>query len=87
MAEQKTISEKSRRVAQNTLLLYFRMLLLMFIGLFTSRIVLQTLGVEDYGTYQVVYSAVMMFTVLSNGISGSIGRFLAYELGTGDAAE
>ena len=78
------ISQKSKRVARNTLLLYFRMLLLMFIGLFTSRVVLRTLGVDDFGTYNVVYSIVMMFSVLSNSISSSIQRFLAFELGKGD---
>lgn len=71
-------------MAKNTLLLYFRMLLLLFVGLFTSRIVLQCLGVEDYGTYNVVYSVIMMFTVLSNSINSSVSRFLAYEIGTGD---
>lgn len=83
--EQNNISERSRRVAKNTVFLYFRMLLLVFIGLFTSRIVLNSLGVDDYGTYQVVYSAVMMFTVFSNSIGTSISRFMAYELGAGDS--
>ncbi|MCQ2156610.1 MAG: lipopolysaccharide biosynthesis protein [Bacteroidales bacterium] len=80
----KEISQKSRRVARNTVLLYFRMLLLMFIGLFTSRIVLKSLGVEDFGTYNVVYSIVMMFSVLSNSISSSIQRYFAYSLGKGE---
>lgn len=83
MAGQNGISVKSGRVAKNTLLLYFRMFLLMLVGLLTSRVVLHSLGVDDYGTYQVVYSAVMMFTVLSNGISGSISRYLAFEIGKG----
>jgi len=79
------VSTKSKKVARNTVFLYIRMLLLMFIGLFTSRVVLNALGVEDYGTYNVVNSIVMMFTVISNSISTSIGRFLAYEIGSGDA--
>jgi len=83
MADKKSISVKSGRVAKNSLLLFLRMFLLMLVGLVTSRVVLQTLGVDDYGTYQVVYSAVMMFTLLSNGISGSISRYLAFEIGKG----
>lgn len=56
------ISDNSRRIAKNTLLLYFRMLLLLFIGLFTSRIVLKTLGVEDYGVYNAVGGVVTVLT-------------------------
>ena len=48
------LSENSRRIARNTLLLYFRMFLLMLIGLFTSRVVMRTLGIDDYGVYNVV---------------------------------
>lgn len=79
------ISQTSRRVARNTVLLYVRMLFLLCIGLFTSRVVLRTLGVDDYGTYNVVYSIVMMFTVISSSVSGAESRFLAYEIGRGDA--
>jgi len=57
------------------------MLLLMFIGLFTSRIVLKCLGAQDYGTYNAVYSVIMMFTVLSGGVSNAVSRFLAFEIG------
>jgi len=81
---QSNISSRSKKVAKNTLLLYFRMLVLMFIGLFTSRIVLKALGVDDYGTYNVVYSIIMMFNVLASSISGSVSRFLAFEIGSGD---
>lgn len=78
------ISQTSRKVARNTIFLYIRMLLLMCIGLFTSRVVLNALGAEDYGTYNVVYSIVMMFTVISNSVSSAESRFLAYEIGKGD---
>lgn len=78
------ISQNSRRVAKNTLFLYLRMLLLMLIGLFTSRIVLKALGVSDYGTYNVVYGLVMMFTMVSNSVSNSVNRFLTYSLGHDD---
>lgn len=71
-------------MAKNTMLLYVRMLLMMFIGLFTSRVVLKTLGVENYGVYAVVYEMVMLFSVISNSVSNAIGRFMAYEIGRGD---
>lgn len=80
------ISERSRRVARNTLLLYLRMLLLLVIGLFTSRLVLQALGEQDYGTYNAVYGMVMMFTLLSGSMSNAISRYMAFELGSGSAA-
>ena len=76
------ISENSRRIAKNTVLLYFRMLLLMLIGLFTSRVVLQALGVEDYGVYGAVGGLVMLFTVVTNSVSQSISRYITWHLGT-----
>lgn len=77
------ISENSRRIARNTILLYFRMLLLMVIGLFTSRVVLQSLGVDDYGIYGAVGGVVMLFTVVTNSVSQSISRYITWHLGTG----
>ena len=78
------ISENSRRIAKNTVLLYFRMLLLMLIGLFTSRVVLQALGVEDYGVYGAVGGLVMLFTVVTNSVSQSISRYITWHLGKSD---
>lgn len=78
------LSDNSRRIAKNTLLLYFRMLLLMFIGLFTSRVVLDALGVEDYGVYNAVGGAVALFTFLTASMSSAISRFISFELGRGD---
>lgn len=83
MGSGNTISENSGRIAKNTLLMYFRMLLLMFIGLFTSRVVLKNLGVEDYGIYNAVGGMVMMFTLVTASISQAISRFFAFELGKG----
>ena len=62
-------SERSRRVARNTVFLYFRMFLLMAIGLFTSRVVLQALGKTDVGVYNAVGGVVMMFTIVTNSLS------------------
>lgn len=80
------VSQNSRRVAKNTLLLYVRMLLMMFIGLFTSRIVLRCLGIEDVGVFNAVAGVVTMFTLLSNSIAQAISRFMTYALGQGDSA-
>lgn len=77
-------SENSRRIAKNTVCLYFRMLIGMFVSLYTSRVVLNALGVEDYGIYNVVGGFVAMFSLVSSALTSSIGRFLTYALGTGD---
>lgn len=78
------LSDNSRRIARNTLLLYFRMLLMMAIGLFTSRIVLDKLGESDYGVWNAVGGVVTAFTFLTAAISNAISRFLAFEIGVGD---
>jgi len=74
----------TQRIAKNTIILYFRMFVMMAIGLFTSRIVLQTLGVKDYGTYNVVGGVVSMFTIVSSSLSTSISRYITFELGRGN---
>ena len=77
-------SQNNKRIAQNTLLLYARMLFLMIISLYTSRVVLNTLGVEDYGIYNVVGGVVVMFSFLSGSLSTASSRFITYDLGIGD---
>lgn len=77
-------SANNKRIAKNTLLLYFRMIILMLVTLYTSRVVLDALGESDYGIYNVVGGVVAMFSVLSNSLSGAISRFITYELGTGN---
>ena len=77
-------SENSKRIAKNTLLLYVRMLFLMLISLYTSRVILNALGVEDYGIYNVVGGVVTMFSVLSGSLNAAISRFITFELGTGN---
>lgn len=74
----------NKRIARNTILLYIRTILVMSITLYTSRIILQVLGVEDYGTYNVVGGIVTMFSLISGSLSNSIMRFVTYELGHGD---
>ena len=76
-----SISENSKRIAKNTVLLYFRMLVLMLVGLFTSRVVLRCLGQEDFGIYGAVAGVVTMFTILTGSMSAAISRFITFELG------
>lgn len=74
----------NKRIAKNTVLLYIRMLLSIVVSLYTSRVVLQTLGVEDYGIYNVVGGVVAMFGFLNASMSGATSRFLTFEMGRGD---
>ena len=81
---QETSAVKNTRIAKNTILLYFRTMLTMVISLYTSRVVLQTLGVNDYGIYNVVGGFVAMFSIISGSLTSSISRFLTFELGRGE---
>lgn len=77
-------SDNNKRIAKNTLLLYFRMLLMMAVSLFTSRVVLNTLGVEDFGIYSVVGGVVGMFVFINNSMSSATQRYITFALGKGD---
>lgn len=77
-------ASNNKRIAKNTLLLYGRMLVMLIISLYTSRVILDALGVEDFGIYQVVGGVVSMFTLLSGSLSGAISRYITFELGKGD---
>lgn len=77
------MGNNTNRIAKNTVFLYFRMAVMMLIGLYTSRVILNVLGVEDYGTYNVVGGVVGMFSILTAALSSSISRFLTFELGKG----
>lgn len=77
-------SSKSQRIAKNTLFLYFRMLITMLVSLYTSRIILNTLGVEDYGIYNVVGGVVMMFSIINGTMATAVQRFMNYEMGKKD---
>lgn len=79
-----TSSQNNRRIAKNTLMLYFRMILTMLVSLYTSRVILNTLGVEDYGIYNVVGGVVSMFAFFNSAMSSATQRFLSYEIGKGD---
>lgn len=74
----------NRRIARNTLYLYFRMLLTMVVSLYTSRIVLAVLGVSDYGLYNVVGGMVSMLSMFGGTLAGGTQRFITYAIGEGD---
>ncbi|MCZ8372445.1 oligosaccharide flippase family protein [Phocaeicola sp. KGMB11183] len=75
-------AENNKRIAKNTMLLYVRMLFIIIIGLYTSRVVLQTLGVNDYGIYNVVGGIVAMLAFLNSAMTAASQRFISFELGT-----
>ncbi len=77
----------NKRIAKNTLLLYFRMLFTIVVGLYTSRVVLNTLGVSDYGVYNVVGGIVAMLSFLNSALTAASQRFIAFELGHGDISK
>ena len=80
------ISESSRRIARNTILLYFRMGLMILIGLFTYRVILRSLGITDYGVYNAVGGVVTMFMLVMNTVVSAISRYITVGLGKGDMA-
>ena len=69
-------SQNNKRIAKNTLMLYVRMLLIMAVSLYTSRVILQALGVEDFGLYNVVGGVVVLFTFINNAMVTSTQRTL-----------
>ena len=74
-------SADNKRIAKNTFLLYLRMLFNMVVSLYTSRIILKILGVDDFGIYNVVGGIIVMFTFLNSAMAASTQRFLSFELG------
>ena len=77
-------SANNKRIAKNTLMLYIRMLFLMITSLYTTRVVLKALGVEDYGIYNAVGGFVAMFSIVSGSLSAAISRFITFELAKDD---
>lgn len=77
-------SVNNKRIAKNTMLLYVRMLFIMAVQLYTSRVILNTLGVVDYGLYNVVGGIVTMFAFLNGAMVTSTQRYITFELGKGN---
>ncbi|MBR5726830.1 MAG: polysaccharide biosynthesis protein [Muribaculaceae bacterium] len=81
---EKGYKSSSKRIAKNAVALYIRMFITMIVGLYTSRVVLNTLGVEDFGIYGLVGSVLAMLGFLNASMSSATSRFLSFELGRGD---
>ncbi|MDR1782993.1 MAG: hypothetical protein LBR13_01855 [Dysgonamonadaceae bacterium] len=78
------MNPNNRRIAKNTLYLYFRSLLTMGVSLFTSRVVLEALGVEDYGLNNVISGVTFLFSFLNGSLAHATSRFMTFELGRKD---
>lgn len=74
----------SKRIAKNTIMLYFRQAVIMFVSLYTVRIVLQVLGAEDYGVYNVIAGVVSLFSFIAGTMATATQRYFSYDLGKGD---
>lgn len=77
----------NRRIVKNTLFLYFRTLLIMAVSLYTSRVILKVLGIEDFGIYNVVGGVVVMLGFLNSSLAGAGSRFITFALGKDDVNE
>lgn len=78
------MSTRNKTIAKNTAILYIRMLFVTIISLYTSRIILKVLGVEDFGIYNIAGSLIAFFSVINTALSSSVQRFLNIELGRDD---
>lgn len=79
-----TISNNNKRIVKNTLFLYFRMMLTMLVSLFTSRVILNTLGIVDYGLNNVIAGVITLFAFVNGALGAASSRFLTFELAGGN---
>lgn len=77
----------NKTIAKNTIFLYIRMLVIMVVTLYTSRVILQALGIDDYGLYQTVGGVVGFLAFISNALAGATSRFITFALGKGNVEE
>ena len=84
MEQKENSISSNRQIAKNTLMLYFRQILILLVSLYTVRVVLNTLGVEDYGIYNVVGGIVAFFSFLSGTMASATQRFFSFALGQND---
>ena len=83
----RTLTSNTTRIAKNTIILYFRHILVMLLSLYIVRVVLEALGAEDYGIYNVVSGVVVLFTFLTAATTGATQRFLNFALGQNDTEQ
>lgn len=80
-------SHNSKRIAKNTMLLYIRMLITTIVSLFTARLTLQLLGVEDYGINNLVSGIIGFMGIVTGTMTSATQRFLAFDLGKNDIVQ
>lgn len=80
-------SDNNKRIAKNTIFLYFRMAIIMLVSIYTSRVVLATLGIEDFGIYNVVGGVVSMLGFLNGAMSSATSRYITFEMGRGNTGK
>lgn len=78
------MDEKTKRIAKNTFMLYTRMAFMMLITFYTTRVILDTLGIDDYGIYNVVGGFVAMFSMITGSLNAACTRFLNFAMGKND---
>lgn len=79
-----TYHASNKKIAKNTIVLYIRLILIMLISLYTVRVILRSLGADDYGIYNVIGGFVSLFNILSGAFAVAIARFIAYSIGEGN---
>ena len=79
-----SISDNSKRIARNAIYMYIRMMVVILVSLYTTRVVLKTLGIDDYGIYNVVGGIVVLFAFINQGLAGATKRYVMAELAVGD---
>lgn len=82
--EETKVITNNQRIAKNTLMLYIRMILIMGVTLYTSRVILDVLGVENYGIFSVVGGIITMFAFINGGMISATQRYITFEIGMGD---
>lgn len=80
-------TKDNKRIVKNTLYLYFRMVIVMLVTLYTSRVILMSLGVQDFGIYNLVFGVVAIFNVVNGALTDASLRFITFELGKGGRAD
>lgn len=81
------MTENYKRIAKNSMFLYIRMIVIMAVSLYTTRVILATLGITDFGIYSVVASIVIMFGFLNSALTSATQRFITFELGKSNKLE
>lgn len=77
----------NRRIAKNTIYLYIRMFLMLGISLYTARVIIRTLGIDDYGIYNIIGGVVVLFSFITNSLRSAFQRFISYELGRKESGD